>query len=355
MSCALRLRAAAKVNLALRVGPLGDDGFHPVATVLQTVSLGDVLYARPAAGGDAATGGAGSAMVEPLRDRGAGAGSALLHLTVRGAELPADNTVRRAVELLAAEAPAHGVAPVPLRLHLVKRVPGGAGLGGGSSDAVAALAAAIRLWGLDRRRLQRAGTLQRIAERIGSDVPFFLCGGTARGSGRGTRIAPLEPLTPAWLVVAAPELHVATVDAYAAFDERRGAAAVGSPAAGGVRAPAPAAPGPRRAAGPVSPSEVAEPPYQPRLDAAWMGNDLAAAVAALYPEVEAVRRRLVELGAATAQMTGSGAASFGAFGGRRAAARAARRLLAEGLWARVALTTGAAQHRRALWGAAGDA
>lgn len=313
MSQRLRLRAHAKVNLALRVGTAGEDGFHPLATVFQTVSLCDLLYARRAAPASAA----GTASV-PLR------------LRVEGAELPDDDTVTHAVGLLAGAMRAHGVEPAPLEMRLVKRVPQGAGLGGGSSDAAAALAACARLW-RPQRDLLEDGVLQDVAARVGSDVPFFLYGGTALGTGRGTRIEPLDELPGTWFVLAAPRVQVPTARAYAAFDRL---AAIAE-AEGGATAPVTAAP-------PV-------PDYVPRLDEAWMGNDLAAPVQALWPEVEQARRRLLELGARVAQMSGSGAASFGAFAGRRDASRAARRLRDEGLWARACTSVTAAQHRRGIF------
>jgi 4-diphosphocytidyl-2-C-methyl-D-erythritol kinase len=320
VSDALRLRAHAKLNLALRVGAVRDDGFHPLASVFQTISLCDLLYARrvDGAGGGGDTG-----------DAGAGH---LLRLRVAGAELPADNTVGRAVRLLAEEARRQGVEPAPLAMRLVKRVPLGAGLGGGSSDAVAALAACVRLWGLDRARLEASGALHRIAARIGSDVPFFLVGGTALGTGRGTRIAPLEPLPSTWFVVAAPDVQVSTAAAYAAFD-RRGAIAA---AEGGDSAPAATAPSP--------------PAYRPGLCSEWMGNDLAEVVARMHPEIEEVRQRLLQLGAEVAQMSGSGAASFGSFGGRREASRAARRLRSQDVWARACASVGSRRQRRSLFG-----
>jgi len=316
----LRLRAHAKVNLSLRVGALGDDGYHPLATVFQTVSLCDLLYARRIDEGD---GGPPDAAT-PLR------------LSVAGAELPADNTVVRAVRLLAEEARRRGVDPAGLDMRLLKRVPAGAGLGGGSSDAVAALAAAARLWGLRCDPVDPDGALRRIAAEIGSDVPFFLHGGTALGTGRGTRIAPLTPLPQTWLVIAAPDVHVGTPAAYAAFDRR---AAVAAAEAGDL----------------VPPTGAPQaPPYAPVLDASWMGNDLTEAVSGLAPEVAQVAARLRRLGAALAQMTGSGAASFGVFAGRREAARAAARLRAEGLWAGAFVSITGDRHRRGLFGP-GDA
>ncbi|MCH7826096.1 MAG: 4-(cytidine 5'-diphospho)-2-C-methyl-D-erythritol kinase [Acidobacteria bacterium] len=307
----IRLRASAKINLALRVGSRADDGYHPVATVLQTLSLSDLLYARLAHRGEHAAGGP-----PPAEE--------LLQLRVDGAELSPDNTVRRAVAAMAAEARDHGVEPLPLAMRLVKRIPLGAGLGGGSSDAVAAMAACSRLWRLETSRLEESGALQRIAEQIGSDVPFFLLGGTALGTGRGARVELLDPLPATWFVVAAPPLHVSTPDAYAAFDRD-----LGSEDACAV---------------PVVPA------YEPVFGGGWMGNDLSAPVAGLHPEVEAARRQLGEVGGDCAQMTGSGAASFAGFSDRRAATRAARRLQGRGLWAGAFVSITGNEHRRSIFG-----
>jgi 4-diphosphocytidyl-2-C-methyl-D-erythritol kinase len=329
MSSSVRIRAHAKINLALRVGTPGADGFHPIATIFQTVSLCDLLYAEViksnGAQGASAPGVSSATHDAPVR------------LRVEGAELPADNTVSRAVGLLADEVRAHGVEPAALDMLLCKRVPLGAGLGGGSSDAVAALAACARLWHVSEDLLEWGGALHRIAAEIGSDVPFFLTGGTAMGTGRGARIEPLEPLPPTWFVLAAPDLHVSTPDAYAAFDRLGGAAS--PPGVGGVSG------APHRYALPPVPA------YEPRLSDRWMGNDLAAAVCARYPQVAVVRDRLLELGAHAAQMTGSGAATFGAFAQRREAARAAQALRAEGLWAGAFVSITSDQHRGGLFAA----
>lgn len=335
MSPPVRIRAHAKINLALRVGEQGDDGFHSIATVLQTVSLCDLLYTEVAESdgprGAAAPGVPPAAHPAPLR------------LRVEGAELPPDNTVSRAVRLLADEVRAHGVEPVVLDMLLLKRVPSGAGLGGGSSDAVAALAACARLWHLTEDLLEWDGALHRIAAEIGSDVPFFLTGGTAMGTGRGARIEPLEPLPPTWFVLAAPDLQVSTPDAYAEFDRLGGATSPPGGGGGGGGGEVAGAPHPY-ALPPV-------PPYEPRLSDRWMGNDLAEAVCARYPQVAAVHERLLGLGADAVQMSGSGAATFGAFAGRHAAARAARELRAEGLWAGAFVSITSDQHRGDLFAA----
>ena len=310
----LRFRAHAKINLALRVGAAGDDGFHPLATVFQTVSLADLLYACLAPPADAPGG--------------------LLRLSVHGADLPEGNTVTAAVAALAAALRARGHDDLaPVDMQLVKRVPVGAGLGGGSSDAAAAMRACLRLWnanlgaagpgavwGTQAAAEAQTDWLIDVAAGVGTDVPFFLYGGTALGTGRGTDIEPLPDLHPVWLVVTAPRCEVPTAAAYGAFDDL--VALIGAPAF------------PER------------PPYSPELDVAWMGNDLTPAVADLWPEVERARQALEAHGARIAQMTGSGAASFGTFTDRRAASEAATGLRDAGFWARACLTIDRLKHLR---------
>lgn len=168
---AITLQAPAKVNLAFEVLGRRTDGYHQVRTVLQAVGLADVLTLEPA---DTL-----SLVVEPL-------GSA-----------PVDgNLVLRAAEALReATGCAQGAA-----MHLVKRIPTAGGLGGGSSDAAAALTGLRRLWGL---RLDDAA-LAVIAARLGSDVPFFLRSCTALGTGRGEVLSSLPAPAEGWVVIAAP-------------------------------------------------------------------------------------------------------------------------------------------------------
>jgi 4-diphosphocytidyl-2C-methyl-D-erythritol kinase len=314
--------------------------------VFQTISLADLLYAGRAEGPPPAL----------------GAPSGLLRLTVAGATLPQDNTVTRAVALLAEAVRQRGTAAAPLWIHLVKRIPAGSGLGGGSSDAAAALAACARLWEIDRDGLRASGELQRIAAAVGSDVPFFLSGGTALGTGRGDRIEPLEPLQRTWFAVAAPRIEVGSASAYAELDRLR---ASGPPPSGSTAAePAPnprsepppvgsrtAGPAPGARPEPLAPGDAESPlpeppPYRPVLEPAWMGNDLATAVCLRHPGVEHARQALLAEGAGIAQMTGSGAASFGVFASRREAARAARALRAAGYWAGAFVSIDAHQHLR---------
>lgn len=170
----------------LAVGDLGPDGFHRVSTLLQAVGLFDHLTAVAAAG---------------------------LRLSCAAAEAPAGpaNLAWRAAEVLARRAGRRADVHLALR----KSIPAGAGLGGASADAAAALVACNRLWRAGLRREE----LEELAAGLGADVPFFLWGGTARGEGRGERITPLPPL-PAWpcLVAVPAERKPSTAAAYAALD-----------------------------------------------------------------------------------------------------------------------------------------
>jgi len=170
----LRLRAPAKVNLTLEVLRRRSDGYHEVATILQAVGLWDVLELEVAPG-------------------------LTVGCDVAGLNGP-DNLVMRAAELLQAEA--HTTQGAALRL--TKRIPVAGGLGGGSADAAAALVGLDRLWGLHLP----GGRLSEMAASLGSDVPFFLSGGTALATGRGERIATLPALTKAYLVLLAPPLNL---------------------------------------------------------------------------------------------------------------------------------------------------
>lgn len=182
----VRVRVPAKVNLVLAVEPRRADGFHGVTTLLQAVALFDRLTVRPA---------------PALR----------LTCSIPGVPTGPDNLAWRAASLLAARL---GRSPC-VHLALTKAIPVAAGLGGGSADAAAALVACNALW---NGRLDRS-ELATVAAELGSDVPFFLWGGTARGEGRGERITALAPLPP-WpcLVSVPPRRKTSTAAAYAQLD-----------------------------------------------------------------------------------------------------------------------------------------
>jgi 4-diphosphocytidyl-2-C-methyl-D-erythritol kinase len=198
---AVTVRSAAKINLSLRVGPPRRDGYHAIATVYQAIGLFDHVTAT-------ASGRPGPATLEVVADD-ATAGSL--------ADVPTDgrNLALRAAVLLAERT---GNAPA-VHLRLRKTIPPAAGLAGGSSDAAAALVACDALWGTG---LPRAD-LEALASDLGSDVPFCVAGGTARGSGRGEVVAPVEVQGRFHWVLALAHGGLATPAVYAEADRLRGA------------------------------------------------------------------------------------------------------------------------------------
>ena len=273
----LHRAAPAKLNLGLRVLRRRPDGFHDLDTVFLPLGWADTVAAAPAR---------------------------TLSLACSDPALPTDgaNLVVRAAEALAAWAAAQGRAVPGAALRLDKRVPYGAGLGSGSSDAAATLRLLAALWELDVPE----PALAALALGLGSDVPFFLRGAPARARGQGERLTPLLGpdgagwRCPFWLVVAVPPVHVPTGEAFA-------------------RVVPDAAPRPDLAAAVVS-GDLAR----------WraeLANDFQGPVEAAFPGIAAPRRALLGAGAGYASLSGSGSAVFGAFAAE-AEARAAARALA---------------------------
>jgi 4-diphosphocytidyl-2-C-methyl-D-erythritol kinase len=248
-------RAHAKINLDLRIVDRRDDGYHDLRTMFQSLALHDRLVFR--------------------RRRAFAIESA-------AADMPIDasNLVWRAAQLLwsaiGRTGPVRGV-----HVTVEKRIPSQAGLGGGSSDAAAALMALNELWraGFD------GGDLVRLAASLGADVPYFLFGGTALGLGRGETLYPLPDVPSMGVVVVKPSFGVSTADAYRWY------------------AAAPRQPG-------VNVQALAVPWYPGPL---VMANDLEAPVMRHHPELLAIRRGLLRKGAEVALMSGSGSAVFGLF------------------------------------------
>lgn len=287
MARVVRVRAFAKINLSLRVRGRRPDGYHELETIFQSIGLADTLTFRTCDG--------------PFR------------LRCSSDDVPDDdqNLVwRAAVGLWAAmgrTGPLEGVS-VTIR----KRIPPQAGLGGGSADAAAALSALACIW---RARLPSA-TLEAIGSELGADVPFFLCGGTALGLGRGDEIYPLADLPPSPVVIAWPPFGISTAEAFGWFD-------VDAEAEGLNLAD-------RNASGPK--------PAIWRPDAARAVNDLEPCVSRRHPAISEIVRRLRDAGATSAAMSGSGSAVYGLFPDARRASRATARLAATG-WTILATRT----------------
>lgn len=178
----ITVTAPAKINLSLRVIGRRSDGFHEVDTLMTTVEgLHDTLTLRPA-------------------DRYS------LHCDTPGIPLDDSNLITKATHLFAqlSKRPCHA------EIHLEKRIPHGAGLGGGSSDAAATLLA----WNQWHEGVLDEPTLHQAAATLGSDVPFFLQKGTARASGRGEILTTADTPPLQHLVILKPSFSVSTPDAY---------------------------------------------------------------------------------------------------------------------------------------------
>ena len=186
------LETCAKVNLTLEMLFRRDDGYTELASIFQAIDLCDRITISPAD---------------------------TLALTVSGAPLPSDssNLCWRAAALLAD----HLNRRPDVQIELIKRIPSGAGLGGGSGNAAGVLAALNVAWqgGLELAELSELGS------RLGSDVPFFLVGGAAHVTGRGERVDPLPSLPDAWrLVIVEPRESVSTAAVYRDLGDFRAAA-----------------------------------------------------------------------------------------------------------------------------------
>jgi 4-diphosphocytidyl-2-C-methyl-D-erythritol kinase len=269
---AVRLKAFAKINMRLEVLGRRPDGYHELRTIFQTISLHDTIEL------DAVRG----SRVELFVDGDAGL----------AAEPTRGNLVHRAIEAARRELGwKRGI-----RATLTKRIPVGRGLGGGSSDAAAALTGMMRL----ARKTIPAERLIEIGSGLGADVPFFLYGGRALGVGRGDEIYPLPDGTHHTVLVVSPhDIGVRTVDAYrwlAAQLTKRGQA----PRIWGFCA--------------LCWSALDE----------GLRNDFEAAVFPRHSRLRNIKRELLQRGAAEAMLAGSGSAVFALFRSPALARRAAQ-------------------------------
>ena len=276
----VRIPAFAKINLRLHILGKRSDGFHELRTIFQTISLHDELRLRASRRPGIALKIAGNESLssEPLQK----------------------NLVYRAVEALRRELKIRGGVEIELR----KRIPAGRGLGGGSSDAAAALLGYLRLTGEKIRSTQ----LIEIASSLGADVPFFLLGGRALGIGKGDEIYPLEDTLKLHLLVVSPKaIHVPTPDAYRwlkakplALTKRAArlkllrfcALSWSSPATAGKQG-------------------------------SGLSNDFEGPVFRRHARLDQIKRALLRGGATEASLAGSGSAVFGVFPSPALARRAA--------------------------------
>ena len=258
MARVLTLRPPAKINWSLRIGPRLEDGYHDGRTILQTIDLSDTLVVKAKPG--------------PFT------------FVSRNAGVPNDQTnlVWRAAHALWTAAGRAG-DPRDAHVTLKKKIPVGAGLGGGSADAAAALVGLNAVWKLHIPRHE----LIQLAAGLGADVPFFLIGGTALGVGRGDEVFPLSDVKRLALVIIKPHFGVSTAAAYGWLDADRrehGSSAVGTELSVGW---------------PTGPIAIT--------------NDLQLPVADRHRVIQKAIDVCHETGALAAAMSGSGSAVFAVF------------------------------------------
>jgi 4-diphosphocytidyl-2-C-methyl-D-erythritol kinase len=276
------LKAPAKINLRLKILGKRADGYHEIEPLMQPIGLWDTIRLQP-------------------RDRGVEM-VCPGHPELAGGE----NLVVKALKILGEELG----RSLSFRVHLTKRIPWGAGLGGGSSDAAAVLKGVNDRLG----RPVVPERLSQLAAQLGSDVPFFLLEQTAWARGRGERLEPAPGWPAWWVVLVCPGFPLSTAWAY----ER-------------VKIPLT-----KKNKRTIIKSLKITPGLPP---AAFLENDLEEAVFPHYPVLADLKEALRRLGAAGALMTGSGSTVFGLWENKAAAARAARALQEEG-WPQVLLTRG---------------
>jgi 4-diphosphocytidyl-2-C-methyl-D-erythritol kinase len=272
------LVAPAKLNLYLAVGPKKPDGYHSLTTVLVALEFGDTVTVEAAE--------ALSLLCEP--DVGVEA---------------RENLAWRAAVAMGEQ---FGRSP-DFAIRIGKRVPAGAGLGGGSADAAAVIAALATAWDVPRDDAR----LAHVAGSLGADVPFALRGGCAVYSGRGATLQRTLRLPACHFAIAGGDTPVSTAAAYAAFDA-------------GERA---AAPGARHVTDAISVGDL------PALGAALFNNMTAASVGLLSAIGDALAAMSVAEGCLGAAMCGSGSAVFGVFATASEAQAAAEAASGQGRWA----------------------
>ena len=255
------------------------DGYHDLDTIFQTVSLHDTIEA--------------SLLDDP---------HTILSCNDRSLPVDDSNLVIRAARVLQEGFGAKKGA----RIRLQKRIPMQAGLGGGSADAAMTLVALTKLWELNCSRDE----LVAIGSQLGADVGFFFYGGTARATGIGEQIEPLNDPEQTFLLILKPNANISTADAYRALDER----SLTSPNPKSI----------------LLTSEAKA--DSDKIDLANLTNDFEVVVMDLEPEIRRARNALLKAGASAALLAGSGSATFGVFDSEDAQRRAIQAIELETGW-----------------------
>lgn len=258
------LNAYAKINLSLDLVGKRDDGYHLLRTVMQTVTLHDIIS---------------------LEAMSCGIG-----ITCNKKYIPTDN--RNIVYKIAQAFFDYTGIKGGVRIGLKKYIPCGAGLGGGSADGAAVLDGLCELYGVSMTAEQKVG----LTQDIGADIPFFFYGGTALCEGIGEKVTPLADMPECWMVIAKPPVSLSTP---AIFKSPLTAGNFGGDSTEGIMKG-------------ISNGDVSEIAHNCK-------NALEPASLELCPKIQNIKDGLVKSGALTAMMSGSGSAVFGIFKSHREA------------------------------------
>lgn len=288
------LPSYAKINWLLRILGKRDDGFHELCTIFQSVSLADEISFEE---------------------------SDEIVLNCNDENIPTDGTnlIIKAASALKNEFDVRRGA----KIHLEKRIPAPGGLGGGSSNAAIALLGLTTLWELEIGFEK----LVEIGARLGADVPFFFYGGTARGTGRGTEIVPIQNFSERYLLIVTPPIHVSTAEAFA----RVGAPRLTKESSKSILE--------------ICQNE-AEGFYERQKSFA---NDFEKSVFEFQPEIARAKEKLLASGARQAVLSGSGASVFAVFDKEETRQATLEALETEKNWRKfVAATVSREEYRTAL-------
>ena len=269
----------AKINWRLHVLGRRADGFHELRTIFQTVTLHDQLSFA-------------------LRE------DDKLTLTTSSSDIPVDESnliLRAALALRDRYGLRQGAS-----IHLDKVIPVEAGLGGGSSNAAIALVGLAQLWNVRTNKLE----LTSLGARLGADVPFFLTGGTALGTGLGTEVSPVDEITAQYLLIVKPVTKVSTAEAYKSLNSHALTKA-GSDI--------------------ILSISRADEQFRDSHPMA-LHNDFEPVVFPLKPEIKRAKCALLQQGARSALLAGSGSSVFGVFDNRLARERAFETLVKVNEW-----------------------
>lgn len=265
---AYKAEAFAKINLTLDITGILENGYHSIASVMQTISLCDEISIEKNNYGEIRLFSGGGKFAD-------------------GMPLGEKNTCHKAARVFLE----HIRARDGVDIHIKKNIPSQAGLGGGSSDAATVLRLLNRLFETDFSYEE----LRELAVKIGADVPFLVTGGCALCEGVGEVLTPLKNSLSGYVLLVKPDFGISTPEAYRLFDEKK-----------------------------LPYGNSSEAVMKSKSFSGLLSNDLEKAVA--NPEIEKIKRRLISLGASDSLMTGSGSCVYGLFKDKKAAETAAKNL-----------------------------